>query len=128
MGVGEDLPPNLTPISIHLPPYFAQWRARSYGETLRCVFPSNWHSNTPLSALNAQQIRDVVSSRFTVDKLKTIITAVNDECFAGISKTGKKQDLINRLSIWLDTLRNSNMGDKWQSARNIINSVRNNGK
>ncbi|EAU93180.2 hypothetical protein CC1G_10548 [Coprinopsis cinerea okayama7 len=71
-----------------------------------------------------EQIRDIVAHRLTVDKLKSVISSLNDDCAAGLQKTGKKQDLINRLSSFLDNLRNSRMDSKWQRAKTIINEVK----
>jgi len=62
--------------------------------------------------------------RFTVDRLKAIITALNDECGTVISKTAKKQELIDRIAQQLDEWKLSGNVDKWTKAKGILEQVR----
>ncbi|KAI0048360.1 hypothetical protein FA95DRAFT_1558133 [Auriscalpium vulgare] len=63
----------------------------------------------------------------TVDRLKQIIAGFNEECWTILSKTGKKQDLIDRIIFHLDEWRNTNNVDKWNKARAIFHQVRTSG-
>ncbi|KAG6814074.1 hypothetical protein H0H92_003121 [Tricholoma furcatifolium] len=63
----------------------------------------------------------------TVDRLKQILAGFNEECFTHLVKTGKKQDVIDRIVSTLDTWRNQNMEDRWLKAKAIIFQVRNTG-
>ncbi|EMD42118.1 hypothetical protein CERSUDRAFT_110664 [Gelatoporia subvermispora B] len=60
----------------------------------------------------------------TVDRLKQILTGFNDECGTNLTKGGKKQDLIDRITRALDTWRATNDTDKWTKARTIMQQVR----
>ncbi|KAI9462377.1 PINIT domain-containing protein [Lactarius psammicola] len=63
----------------------------------------------------------------TVDRLKQIITGFNDECWTMLSKSGKKQDLIDRILSSLNEWRVSSNLDKWNKARSVLYQVRNSG-
>lgn len=63
----------------------------------------------------------------TVDRLKQIIAGFNDECWTMLSKTGKKQDLIDRILNALNEWRASSNIDKWNKARGVLYQVRNSG-
>ncbi|PPQ62843.1 hypothetical protein CVT24_000537 [Panaeolus cyanescens] len=63
----------------------------------------------------------------TVDKLKQIMTGFNEECASHLSKTGKKQELIDRIITVLETWRAANCEDKWVKAKAIVEKVRSNG-
>jgi E3 SUMO-protein ligase PIAS1 len=63
----------------------------------------------------------------TVDRLKQIIAGFNDECSTNLAKSGKKQELIDRIHTNLDLWRTSGAVDKWQKARTIIHQVRTSG-
>ncbi|KAH9982666.1 PINIT domain-containing protein [Lactifluus volemus] len=63
----------------------------------------------------------------TVDRLKQIIVGFNDECWTMLSKSGKKQDLINRILHSLDEWRTSSNIEKWNKARSVLYQVRNSG-
>ncbi|KAI0274831.1 PINIT domain-containing protein [Gloeopeniophorella convolvens] len=63
----------------------------------------------------------------TVDKLKSIITGFNDECWTMLSKSGKKQDLIDRIIIVLNEWRASTNLEQWNKARGVLYQVRNSG-
>ncbi|PCH33703.1 hypothetical protein WOLCODRAFT_135275 [Wolfiporia cocos MD-104 SS10] len=60
----------------------------------------------------------------TVDRLKQILTGFNEECGANFTKSGKKQDLIDRITREMDHWRTTNNADKWAKGRNILNQVR----
>ncbi|KAF8272903.1 PINIT domain-containing protein [Lactarius quietus] len=63
----------------------------------------------------------------TVDRLKQIIAGFNDECWTMLSKSGKKQDLIDRILNVLNEWRVSSNVDKWNKARSVLYQVRNSG-
>jgi E3 SUMO-protein ligase PIAS1 len=63
----------------------------------------------------------------TVDRLKHIATGLNEQCAAHIVKSGKKQDLIDRIVARMESWRRNNQYDKWTKARQIFNQVRDNG-
>ncbi|KAH9081901.1 PINIT domain-containing protein [Lactarius deliciosus] len=63
----------------------------------------------------------------TVDRLKQIIAGFNDVCWTMLSKTGKKQDLIDRILSVLNEWRVSSNLDKWNKARSVLYQVRNSG-
>jgi E3 SUMO-protein ligase PIAS1 len=63
----------------------------------------------------------------TVDRLKQIIAGFNDECWTMLSKSGKKQDLIDRILNALNEWRVSSNVDKWNKARSVLYQVRNSG-
>jgi E3 SUMO-protein ligase PIAS1 len=63
----------------------------------------------------------------TVDRLKQIISGFNDECWTMLSKSGKKQELIDRILHSLDEWRASTNIDKWNKARGVLYQVRNSG-
>ncbi|TFK30316.1 hypothetical protein FA15DRAFT_662259 [Coprinopsis marcescibilis] len=69
------------------------------------------------------QIRAQIGHRLTVDKLKIAIGGINAECSAGLSKTGKKQDLITRILSYMDSLRTARYEDKWQKTKTILGQV-----
>ncbi|GBE78006.1 PINIT domain-containing protein [Sparassis latifolia] len=60
----------------------------------------------------------------TVDRLKQILTGFNEECQTNLTKSGKKQELIERITRELDQWRRTNNIDKWAKARVILNQVR----
>jgi E3 SUMO-protein ligase PIAS1 len=82
---------------------------------------------TVISDVASQQIRHAVKQN-TVDKLKQIITGLNDECGTSLPKSGKKQDIIDRIGFQLDHWRAARMEDKWLKAKNILSQVRSYGR
>lgn len=73
-----------------------------------------------------QLIRHSIKNN-TVDKLKHILAGFNDECGMHFSKSGKKQDIIDRITAALDNMRASDSEDRWTKAKAIVYQVRNNG-
>ncbi|KAF5374880.1 hypothetical protein D9758_000321 [Tetrapyrgos nigripes] len=63
----------------------------------------------------------------TVDRLKQILSGLNDECGIHISKSGKKQDIIDRIVQTLDAWKQANAIEKWTKAKAILYQVRNSG-
>ncbi|KAH0838266.1 miz zinc finger protein [Lanmaoa asiatica] len=63
----------------------------------------------------------------TVDKLKQILTGFNDQCQTVFVKSGKKQDLIDRIVHQMDAWRQSNNIEKWTKAQAILYQVRTSG-
>ncbi|KAG7450572.1 uncharacterized protein BT62DRAFT_927854 [Guyanagaster necrorhizus] len=60
----------------------------------------------------------------TVDKLKQILAGLNDECGVYLPRTGKKQEIIDRIVSTLDNWKAQNYLDKWAKARAILYQVR----
>lgn len=60
----------------------------------------------------------------TVDKLKQILAGLNDECAVYLPRTGKKQEIIDRIVSTLDNWKAQNYQDKWVKARSILHQVR----
>ncbi|KAG9314317.1 putative E3 SUMO-protein ligase [Chiua virens] len=63
----------------------------------------------------------------TVDKLKQILTGFNDQCQTVFVKSGKKQELIDRIVNQMDDWRQSNNVEKWIKAQAILQQVRTSG-
>ena len=63
----------------------------------------------------------------TVDRLKQIISGLNDECGTNLSRTGKKQELIDRINSALDTWKRGAQTEKWTKAKAVLYQVRNSG-
>ncbi|TCD69924.1 SUMO ligase siz1 [Steccherinum ochraceum] len=63
----------------------------------------------------------------TVDRLKHILTGFNEECGTNCTKSGKKQDLIDRVVRELDAWRRANATEKWTRARTIMTQIRSTG-
>ncbi|KAJ3563440.1 hypothetical protein NP233_g8938 [Leucocoprinus birnbaumii] len=61
----------------------------------------------------------------TVERLKNILSAFNEECGTHHARSGKKQDLIDRVTSSLDQWYHIKAEDKWLKAKNIIAHVRN---
>jgi len=83
-------------------------------------------SSNDLTACHLQQVRHTIKNN-TVDKLKQILSGFNEECATHVSKTGKKQEVIDRIVAILDQWRLANMEDKWTKAKAVIFQVRNTG-
>ncbi|EIM92535.1 uncharacterized protein STEHIDRAFT_136385 [Stereum hirsutum FP-91666 SS1] len=64
----------------------------------------------------------------TVDRLKHIVAGFNEENFTMLSKTGKKQDLIERITGCMDLWKANRDVDKWTKARGVLYQVRNAGQ
>ncbi|KAJ7293528.1 PINIT domain-containing protein [Mycena rebaudengoi] len=60
----------------------------------------------------------------TVDKLKQILGGLNDECGTNFSKSGKKQEIIDRITSVLDGWRIGSMAEKWIKAKAVVSQVR----
>ncbi|KAH7925216.1 hypothetical protein BV22DRAFT_1034323 [Leucogyrophana mollusca] len=63
----------------------------------------------------------------TVDKLKQILTGFNEQCLTLFHKSGKKQDLIDRIMSQLELWRQANNVDKWTKAQAVLHQVRTSG-
>ncbi|KAF8905529.1 PINIT domain-containing protein [Gymnopilus junonius] len=70
-----------------------------------------------------ESVRHAIKAN-TVDKLKQILSGFNEECGTHFSKSGKKQDIIDRIWSALDSWRAGNSMDKWTKAKNVITQVR----
>jgi hypothetical protein len=73
-----------------------------------------------------QNLRHTVKHN-TVDKLKQILTGFNEECSTVFHKSGRKQDLIERIVQQLENWRQANNIDKWTKAKAILYQVRSTG-
>lgn len=60
----------------------------------------------------------------TVDRLKQILTGFNDECGTNFTKSGKKQELIDRITREMDTWRDHGSVEKWARGKTILSQVR----
>ncbi|GJE87674.1 E3 SUMO-protein ligase [Phanerochaete sordida] len=56
----------------------------------------------------------------TVDRLKQIILSFNEQCGTSFTKSGKKQELIDRITRELDLWRRANNVDRWMKAKTIL--------
>ncbi|KDR84933.1 hypothetical protein GALMADRAFT_149463 [Galerina marginata CBS 339.88] len=63
----------------------------------------------------------------TVDRLKQILAGFNEECGTHFSKSGKKQEIIDRITHTLDSWRTGDYQDKWMRAKAILYQVRTTG-
>jgi hypothetical protein len=59
----------------------------------------------------------------TVDRLKHIVTGFNEECYISLAKSGRKQDLIDRITQQLDWWKSQNLIDRWNKGRTVLNQV-----
>ncbi|KAF8736533.1 hypothetical protein AX14_014369 [Amanita brunnescens Koide BX004] len=73
-----------------------------------------------------QQIRHSVRMN-TVDKLKHIIQGINEECHQQLAKSGKKQEIIERIEAFLDTLYTRVGTDQYTKVKDVILQVRTKG-
>ncbi|KAI0348571.1 hypothetical protein BDW22DRAFT_1424727 [Trametopsis cervina] len=60
----------------------------------------------------------------TVDRLKQILISFNDQCGTNFTKSGKKQELIDRITRELDSWRHKGNTERWNIAKGILNHVR----
>ncbi|KAH9950402.1 hypothetical protein B0H21DRAFT_723283 [Amylocystis lapponica] len=60
----------------------------------------------------------------TVDRLKQILTGFNDDCQSNLTKSGKKQELIDRITREMDSWRRTNNTERWTKGKAILNQVR----
>ena len=56
----------------------------------------------------------------TVDRLKNILSSFNDQCHTNFTKSGKKQDLIERITRELDLWRATGNVERWTRAKEIL--------
>ncbi|GJJ13896.1 hypothetical protein Clacol_008153 [Clathrus columnatus] len=63
----------------------------------------------------------------TVAKLQTIITGWGEQCRALLTKSGRKQDLVDRMIRQLDQWKEQNNIDKWLKAKAVLDQVRETG-
>jgi E3 SUMO-protein ligase PIAS1 len=64
----------------------------------------------------------------TVDKLKHIIQGINEECHQQLAKSGKKQEIIERIEAFLDTLYTRVGTDQYTKVKDVILQVRTKGQ
>ncbi|EJD04077.1 uncharacterized protein FOMMEDRAFT_155211 [Fomitiporia mediterranea MF3/22] len=64
---------------------------------------------------------------YTVDRLKQIITGINEENKVNLSKSGKKQDLIDKITGELDRYRYLRQTELWTNAKTVLYQVKNSG-
>ncbi|KAM6498061.1 PINIT domain containing protein [Amanita muscaria] len=63
----------------------------------------------------------------TVDKLKHIIQGINEECHQQLAKSGRKQDIIQRIEAFLDSLYTIAATDQYAKIKDIVQQVRSKG-
>jgi E3 SUMO-protein ligase PIAS1 len=73
-----------------------------------------------------KQIRHNIKNN-TVDRLKQILAGLNEECNTHFSKSGKKQEIIDRIVSAFDNWRMANIEDKWTKAKTVVQQVRHTG-
>ncbi|KJA29423.1 hypothetical protein HYPSUDRAFT_127996 [Hypholoma sublateritium FD-334 SS-4] len=76
--------------------------------------------------MDFDQIRHNIKNN-TVDRLKQILAGFNEECGTHFSKSGKKQDIIDRICSALDNWRASLAEDRWVKAKQVVYQVRSSG-
>ncbi|KAF8807349.1 hypothetical protein BYT27DRAFT_7164840 [Phlegmacium glaucopus] len=76
--------------------------------------------------LDFEAIRHNIKNN-TVDRLKHILSGLNEECGMHFAKSGKKQEIIDRIVTVLDTWRSTSQEEKWIKAKAVIYQVRNTG-
>ncbi|KAF8577886.1 hypothetical protein K439DRAFT_1654979 [Ramaria rubella] len=64
----------------------------------------------------------------TVAKLQTIISGWTEQCRVSIAKSGKKQDLIDRMVRTMSDWKDNNQLDKWLRAKAVLDQVRETGQ
>ncbi|KAF8632558.1 hypothetical protein AX15_001768 [Amanita polypyramis BW_CC] len=74
-----------------------------------------------------QQIRHSIRMN-TVDRLKHIIQGINEECHQQIAKSGKKQEIIERIEAFLDNLYARMATDQYTKVKDVIIQVRTKGQ
>ncbi|KAH9944306.1 PINIT domain-containing protein [Epithele typhae] len=62
-----------------------------------------------------------------VEQLKQILTGFNEECQTNFTKTGKKQDLIDKITRELNDWRQNDNVDRWTKGEAIMTRVRQTG-
>ncbi|KDQ12860.1 hypothetical protein BOTBODRAFT_34012 [Botryobasidium botryosum FD-172 SS1] len=65
-------------------------------------------------------VRDNIAYN-TVEQLKAMIIRLNSECYAGLPRTGRKQDLIARLRAQADEYKRRGNVEQWRKAKEILN-------
>ena len=61
-----------------------------------------------------------------IDQLKQILSAFNKECGTNHTKTGRKQDLVDKITRSLDEFRQESNQERWSQAKAIMDRVRTN--
>ena len=120
-------------LSYHLHPIqyalHLSWRARMFGQTLRWVsargpiVPIWLRRLIPLA--RQQTLRHNVKDN-KIDQLKQILSAFNKECGTNHTKTGRKQDLVDKITRSLDEFRQESNQERWSQAKAIMDRVRTN--
>ena len=64
---------------------------------------------------------------YKVDHLKQVIAGFNEECGSNLTKSGKKQDILNRIHSELLDWRVNNKLDKWIKGKALANRIRTTG-
>lgn len=90
------------------------------------VRPTSTHFTFQCNTFLVQLVRHNVKHN-TVDRLKQILGGFNDECGTSLSKSGKKQELIDRIVLAIDSWKQANSLDKWTKAKLVMYQVRNSG-
>jgi len=64
----------------------------------------------------------------TIDRLKHIVQGINEECHQQLAKSGRKQDIIQRIEAFLDSSYNIAATDQYTKIKDIIQQVRSKGQ
>lgn len=78
--------------------------------------------------LRANQAEKNLLRLNTVAKLQTIINGWSAQCRVMLTKSGKKQDLIDRMMRQLDQWKEQNNVDKWLKAKAVLDQVKETGQ
>ena len=83
-------------------------------------------SSSSLISPRQQTLRHNLKSN-KVEQLKQILTGFNEECHTNLTKAGKKQDPIDKITRELDDWRRTDNAERWSKAKTIMNRVRQTG-
>ena len=87
---------------------------------------TNWPCSVKeLTILRQQTLRHNVKDN-KIDQLKQILSASNKECGTNHTKTGRKQDLVDKITRSLDEFRQESNQERWSQAKAIMDRVRTN--
>jgi E3 SUMO-protein ligase PIAS1 len=63
-------------------------------------------------------------SVYTNEKLKQLILGLNEACAAGLAKTGRKQEYIERIRRALEAIKHAHDLPRWAKARQVLYQIK----